>query len=69
MKQNVCSGIERIVRTIIGLAILSLLFFLQFPVNLIGVVGLIFIATAVFKYCPISEFLGINTCQIRQTHV
>lgn len=68
MTQNVCSNTERTVRVIIGLAILSLVYFLQDhgAVRYWGLVGFIPIGTAVFKYCPISHLLGINTCIMRR---
>jgi hypothetical protein len=64
MLQNVCSTTERIVRVIIGLVILSLVYFLrdEGAVRYWGLIGLIPIGTAVIKYCPISHLFGINTC-------
>jgi Inner membrane protein YgaP-like, transmembrane domain len=69
MLKNVCSTTERVVRVIIGLAILSLMYFLRDygAVRYWGLVGLIPIATAVVKYCPISHALGINTCAVKRT--
>jgi Inner membrane protein YgaP-like, transmembrane domain len=64
MLQNVCSPVERIVRVIIGLVILSLVYFLrdQGAVRYWGLIGLIPMGTAVIKYCPISHLFGISTC-------
>ncbi len=69
MLQNVCSTTERVVRVIIGLAILSLVYFLQDQgaVRYFGLVGFIPIGTAVIKYCPISHLLGINTCTLSRS--
>lgn len=63
--QNVCSPIERIVRVIIGLAILSLVYFLRDmgTVRYVGLIGLIPITTAVIRYCPLSHLFGFNTCK------
>lgn len=68
MLQNVCSTTERVVRVIIGLAILSLIYFLQDEgaVRYWGLVGFIPIGIAVFKYCPFSHLLGINTCPMKR---
>jgi len=68
MMQNVCSTTERIVRVIIGLAILSLVYFLrdQGAVRYLGLLGFIPIGTAIIKYCPISHVLGINTCAMKR---
>jgi hypothetical protein len=65
MLQNVCSPTERIVRVIIGLAILSLVYFLrnEGAVRYWGLIGLIPIGTAVIKYCPISHLFGFSTCK------
>lgn len=65
MLQNVCSTTERIVRVIIGLAILSLVYFLrdEGAVRYWGLIGLIPIGTAVIKYCPISHLFGFSTCR------
>jgi hypothetical protein len=67
MKQNVCSRNERIFRAILGVAILSLLFFLATPYSYLGLIGLIPLATAVFRYCPISHLMGYNTCSPRHS--
>lgn len=65
MLQNVCSPIERTVRVIIGLAILSLIYFLgdMGAVRYVGLIGLIPIATAVIRYCPLSHLFGFSTCK------
>jgi len=68
MGKNVCSTTDRVARVIIGLAILSLVYFLQDhgAVRYWGLVGIIPIGTAVIRYCPISQLLGINTCTMRR---
>ncbi len=68
MLQNVCSPTERVVRWIIGLVILSLVYFLrdQGAVRWWGLIGLIPIGTAVFKYCPISHLFGVSTCKPKE---
>jgi len=65
MMHNVCSTTERVIRVLVGLAILSLLLFLEGTVRYWGLLGLIPIATAVFRYCPISHLLHVDTCNIR----
>ena len=68
MLQNVCSPTERFVRVIIGLAILSLIYFPrdEGAVRYVGLIGLVPIATAVIKYCPISHVFGFSTCKPKQ---
>ena len=65
MLLNVCSTTERIVRVVIGLALLSLIYFLRDDgaVRYWGLIGIIPIGTAVIRYCPINHALGINTCK------
>ncbi len=65
MLQNVCSLTERVVRIIIGLAILSLLYFWrdEGAIRYWGLLGLIPLATAVIKYCPLSHLFGFSTCK------
>jgi hypothetical protein len=68
MTQNVCSTTERVVRVFIGLALFSLLFLLEGPAMYLGLLGLIPIATAIFKYCPISHMLHVNSCTSKPIH-
>ncbi|MHB8708235.1 MAG: YgaP family membrane protein [Desulfuromonadales bacterium] len=65
MLHNVCSTTERVVRVIVGLAVLSLLVLLEGTERYWGLLGLIPIATAIFRYCPISHLLKIDTCKIK----
>lgn len=60
MKQNV-GKVDRIVRAIIGLGLLSLLFVLQGDVRWVGLIGLIPLGTAAIGFCPLYCPLGINT--------
>lgn len=65
MLHNVCSTTERVVRVIVGLALLSLLVLLEGTARYWGLLGLIPIATAIVRYCPVSHLLNIDTCKIR----
>lgn len=60
MKQNVGST-DRLVRIILGIAILSLLVFLNGGIKWIGLIGLIPLLTGLFNFCPIYALLGIST--------
>ena len=46
-----------------GIALLSLLFFLDNNARWLGLIGLIPIATVVLSYCPIYDVFRINTCK------
>ena len=61
MTKNI-GNTERVIRIIAGLAILSLILFLEGNARWWGLVGLIPITTAIFGYCPPYAMLGINTC-------
>lgn len=60
MKQNVGS-VDRIIRVLIGIALLSLLVFLEGKIRFIGLIGLVPLLTALLKFCPLYPLLGINT--------
>ena len=53
--------IDRILRVIVGLALLSLV--VVGPKTLWGLVGLIPLATAGVRFCPLYRLLGVRTCQ------
>jgi Protein of unknown function (DUF2892) len=59
MTSNV-GGIDRILRIIIGLGLLSLVFI--GPQNPWGWIGLVPLLTAFVGFCPVYTLLGVNTC-------
>jgi hypothetical protein len=61
MKRNV-GNTERVIRVIAGLAILSLVLFLDGNARWWGLLGLVPIVTGATGYCPPYQMLGINTC-------
>lgn len=60
MKQNV-GTIDKIVRLIAGLALLSLLVLLEGSARWLGLIGIVPLMTAVFGFCPLYVPLGIST--------
>lgn len=60
MKKNV-HPIERAIRVVAGLAIISLVF--VGPQSNWGWLGLIPVATGLMGWCPPYSLLGINTCK------
>ncbi|HHJ35441.1 MAG TPA: DUF2892 domain-containing protein [Gammaproteobacteria bacterium] len=60
-------GIDRIIRIIVGTLLVSLVFFGE-PIigsNLIwGWIGIIPLATGIFKFCPLYTLLGFKTCSV-----
>jgi len=60
MTKNI-GKIDRLVRIIVGLAVLSLVF--VGPQTMWGLLGLIPLGTALIGWCPPYALLGINTCK------
>lgn len=61
MKANV-GGIDKVIRIVAGLAILSLLFVLQGDARWWGLVGLVPLFTGLFGYCPAYSLFGLSSC-------
>lgn len=60
MKANV-GPVDRLVRIILGLILLSLLFILDGTIKYIGLVGIVLLITAFIKFCPLYPIFKINT--------
>ena len=65
MNKNVGTA-DRVFRIILGLALLSLIHFLDGNVRWIGLAGLIFIGTALVGFCPLYTLFGIKTCPVKE---
>lgn len=63
MQQNVGTA-DKIVRIVIGLALLSLLYVLQPPMNYLGLIGLVPLLTALSGRCLLYRLIGVNTCKV-----
>jgi|OpeIllAssembly_1097287.scaffolds.fasta_scaffold991767_1 hypothetical protein len=63
MKQNV-GGIDKVLRIVVGLGLLSLLFLLEGSAKWYGLIGLVPLGTALMGYCPLYSILGLSTCPI-----
>ena len=62
MKQNV-GNIERVLRVIVGLGLISLVF--VGPQTVWGWVGIVPLATGLIGWCPPYALLGISTCRVK----
>ena len=60
MKVNV-GGADRLLRVIAGLVLIGLT--LMGIIGVWGWIGLIFLATGIFSFCPAYSILGIKTCK------
>ncbi|MEO8600726.1 MAG: DUF2892 domain-containing protein [bacterium] len=65
MKQNV-GGIDRGIRIVAGLVILSLYFVLDGNTRLWALVGLVPLLTGFIGWCPAYLPFGIRTCKMRR---
>ncbi|HVN41611.1 MAG TPA: DUF2892 domain-containing protein [Steroidobacteraceae bacterium] len=61
MSANV-GGIDRVLRIVVGLAVLSLFFVLEGNARYWALVGLVPLFTGVFRFCPAYTLLGVSTC-------
>jgi Protein of unknown function (DUF2892) len=52
--------VDRAVRIVLGLALLSVFFF--GPRSLLGLIGLVPLVTGVMGYCPLYALFGLRTC-------
>jgi hypothetical protein len=64
MKRNV-HNIERVIRIIVGLGLISLVF--AGPQSVWGWIGVVPLATGILGWCPPYSLLGINTCGTKKT--
>jgi Protein of unknown function (DUF2892) len=61
MKANV-GTIDRVLRILVGLALIGLA--ATHTIGAWGYVGLIPLATGLFRFCPLYTLLGIRTCPV-----
>ena len=64
MKTNV-GGIDRILRTVIGLALIALT--LTGTIGVWGWIGVVPLLTAALGFCPLYTVLGFSTCPMKKT--
>lgn len=64
MKINL-GTIDRAARILIGLALIALA--LSGVIGLWGWIGLLPLATGVFRFCPAYSLFGINTCKLKKS--
>jgi hypothetical protein len=62
MKPNV-GGFDRVLRALAGLAILGAGYVFT---SWWGLLGLVPLATAIFRFCPAYLPIGLNTCKVKK---
>jgi len=65
MAANV-GGIDRVLRIVVGIALLSLFFILDGNARYWGLIGLVPLFTGLFRFCPAYTLLGVNTCPMKK---
>jgi hypothetical protein len=60
MKKNV-GNLDKWIRIILGVALLSLIFIISSGWRWIGLLGLVLIVTAFINFCPIYRIFGLST--------
>ncbi|MBC7207650.1 MAG: DUF2892 domain-containing protein [Methyloversatilis sp.] len=63
MKSNV-GGIDKILRIVVGVALIALAAMGQ--IGVWGYIGVVPLLTGLFNFCPVYPLLGISTCGIRK---
>lgn len=61
MKTNV-GTVDRALRIVGGLVLLSLFFFLEGPARSWSLVGLVMLGTGLSGFCPLYTLLGFSSC-------
>jgi hypothetical protein len=65
VKANV-GGIDRVLRILAGIGILSLVLVLEGSARYWGLVGLLPLATGVFRFCPAYALFGLSSCPMER---
>lgn len=63
MKTNL-GGIDRLLRVVIGLALLAFLVLGEGSARWLGAIGVVPLLTALFGFCPLYSLFGIRTCPV-----
>ena len=64
MKANV-GGVDKILRIVVGLGLLSLILILEGNARWWGLVGLVPLLTGLVNFCPLYTLIGVNTCPMK----
>jgi Protein of unknown function (DUF2892) len=65
MNANI-GGIDRVLRILVGIAVLALFFVLEGSARYWALVGLVPLLTGLVRVCPLYSIVGINTCPMRK---
>jgi len=59
-------NIDKGVRLILGLILLSLFFIMKGNLKYLGLIGFVPILTATISFCPLYSIVGIKTCKMKK---
>jgi len=65
MAANV-GGIDRILRIVVGIAVLALFFMLEGNARYWALLGFVPLLTGLFRFCPAYSLFGLNTCPMKR---
>lgn len=65
MKANVGS-LDRMLRIVVGIGLLALFFVLEGSARYLGLIGLVPLATGLFRFCPAYALFGLSTCPMER---
>jgi uncharacterized membrane protein len=68
MKKNVGS-VDKSLRMVLGIALLSLVFLLKTDARWFGLIGLVPLLTGLINFCPLYALLGLNTCPVTKNRL
>ena len=60
------SGIDKVIRFVPGLILLSIVFWGDGNLKYLGLIGLIPIVAAIFDFCPLCLIFGGKKCKIKK---
>lgn len=60
---------DRVVRVLVGAALLSLVFWYAGPWRWVGLIGIVPLTTGLSGYCGMYRLLGISTCSVEKLPV
>lgn len=59
-------GADRIIRIVLGIALLAFAFMSASPYAWLGYIGIVPLLTGAIGWCPLYTMLGIRTCPMKQ---
>jgi Inner membrane protein YgaP-like, transmembrane domain len=65
MVKNV-GNVDKVIRTVVGLALLSMLFLVEGSARWWGLIGIVPIFTVLTGWCPAYSLLGMSTCATKK---